>query len=299
MSVLWRSMLYVPAHVEKYVNSPRVFEADAVILDLQDSVPADAKADARDGVRRAAAAIAAGGPDVLVRINERPEMAEADIDASVGPDVTALVAPSVRDVSDVHRIDRWIGAAEVRNGVVAGSTKLLVLIESARGLLDMAAIAAASDRIAAINLGNEDLATDLGVEPTEEALAVSRQLLVIAAASAGIAPLGLIGSGADFSDPEAYRALAERSKAIGSRGASCIHPSQIAVLNAVFSPLESQLEWARRVVDGAAVAAQAGRGAFSVDGRMIDPPIIARAQNLLREAEAIKAKDARRAAMAT
>lgn len=290
MTLLWRSLQYVPAHVEKYVGSPRIREADAVILDLQDSVPVEAKTAARDAVAGAAAAITTDGPDVLVRINDRPDLAERDIEASVAPEVRALVVPNVRDVADVARVERLVVDAEARKGLAIGSTRLLILIESAEGLLQMTAIARASRRIAAINLGNEDLALDLGVEPTEEALAVSRQLLVIAAAAAGVTPLGLLASGSDFSDLDAYRALAERSRRMGFCGASCIHPSQIAILNAAFAPTEAEVAWARRVVDGVAAAEASGRGAFALDGRMIDAPIVARAAGVLARQAALSTR---------
>lgn len=290
MTLLWRSLQYVPAHVEKYVGSPRIREADAVILDLQDSVPVEAKTAARDAVAGAAAAIAADGPDVLVRINDRPDLAERDIEASVAAEVRALVVPNVRDVAAVARVERLVTEVEIRKGLTVGATRLLILIESAEGLLQMTSIARASERIAAINLGNEDLALDLGVEPTEEALAVSRQLLVIAAAAAGVTPLGLLASGSDFSDLDAYRALAERSRRMGFCGASCIHPSQIAILNAAFAPTGPEIAWAQRVVDGAAEAEASGRGAFALDGRMIDAPIVARAQGVLARQAALSTR---------
>ena len=118
---------------------------------------------------------------------------------------------------------------------------------------DLAAIAKASPRIVAINLGNEDFALDLGMEPDDDTLRMPRQQLVIAAAAAGIMPLGLMGVATRFDDLEAYRALALRSRRFGYAGATCIHPSQIAVLNAAFAPTEDELAWARRVVDGAEI----------------------------------------------
>lgn len=299
MTPLWRSLQYVPAHVDKYVSSPKIREADAVILDLQDSVPPDAKSWARSALPAAVQALAGQGPDLLVRINEDPDLAALDIATAVSADVEALVLPNVRTPADVLRIDALVGQREAALVLERRRTRLLVLVESAEGLTQLSAIARASSRITAINLGNEDLALDLGVSPTEEALSVARQLLVIAAAAAGVTPLGLVGSGTNFSDLDAYRALAERSRRLGSRGASCIHPSQIRILNEVFAPAPDELQWAERVVEAASEAARAGRGAFSLDGRMIDRPITARAEALLRQAEAVRTREARRAAMAT
>jgi len=168
--------------------------------------------------------------------------------------------------------------------VANGTVRLVVLIETAEGFLNMAAIAKASPRVVAINLGNEDFALDLGMEPDDDTLRMPRQQLVIAAAAAGIMPLGLMGVATRFDDLDAYRALALRSRRFGYVGATCIHPSQIAILNAAFSPTDEELAWARRVVEGAEQAP----GAFQIDGKMIDAPIIQRARHLILRSETIR-----------
>lgn len=286
MTVLWRSLQYVPAHIRKYVESERILAADAVILDLQDSVPAAAKDDARGMAVEAAATLAPKGPDILVRINTG-ETGFRDLEAVVGPAVSAIVVPDVRSPADVRALARKLDQIEAEKVLTAGATQLLLLVESAAGLTRMAAVARASSRIAALNLGNEDLAHDLGVKPDVAGLGVARQLLVIAAVAAGVTPLGLIESGAAFSDLQAYRALAERSRAAGSRGSSCIHPSQIEVLNEVFTPSQAERDWAERVLE-AAHSAPADRGAFALDGQMIDAPIVARAAAVLARHDAIR-----------
>jgi len=288
VTFVWRSLLYVPAHVEKFVSSPRIREADGVILDLEDSVPGDQKARAREAAAGAIRTLSQGRGDVLVRINDDPALAAADVAAVVRPGVRALVAPKVRNVDHVRVLNTLIDAAETANGVAAGTVRLVVLIETAEGFLNMAAIAKASPRVVAINLGNEDFALDLGMEPDDDTLRMPRQQLVIAAAAAGIMPLGLMGVATRFDDLEAYRALSLRSRRFGYAGATCIHPSQIAVLNAAFAPTEDELAWARRVIDGADAAAHDGKGAFQIDGKMIDAPIVARARNIVARAEVIR-----------
>lgn len=280
MTFLWRSLQYVPAHVEKYVRSERIHAADAVILDLEDSVPAEQKIAARAGLGNAIAAIADFGADVLVRVNDAVEWAADDISAAVQPGVCALVIPKVRDAAHVAQIEAEVGAAEAGSGLKPGSVRLLILIETAAAYLQMAAIAAASPRIVAINLGAEDFALDVGMQPSEETLSGPRQQVVIAAAAAGVMPLGLMGAGSDFSDLDAYRRLAERSRRFGFRGSSCIHPAQIDVLNAAFSPTDDEVKWAGQVLSAADEARRAGRAAFSLGGRMIDLPIVARAQQI-------------------
>lgn len=290
MTLLWRSLQYVPAHVEKYVASPRIHEADAIILDLEDSVPASEKAGARERLPAAVEIVGGSGADVLVRINADPELVDLDVEAAVRPGVRALVAPKVRSAAELRDLSDLIGKAEVRNGVVVGATRLLVLIETAEGFLDMAAIAAASPRIAALNLGAEDFALDVGLEPDEETLAMPRQQTVIAAAAAGVLPLGLMGQGTRYDDLEAYAALARRSRRFGFKGASCIHPSQIAILNEAFSPPAEACAWADRILAAAREAARDGRAAFSLDGRMIDPPIVARAAEIEQISKLIQNK---------
>ncbi len=294
MSPVWRSLQYVPAHVEKYVASPHIAAADAVILDLEDSVPADRKAIARAGLATAIPMVARAGADVLVRINDG-DMAAEDIAAAVQPGVAALVIPKVRDAARLKHLDRMVSDAEAGAGMAAGSVRFVVLIETADGFLDMLAIARATRRTVAINLGNEDFALDLGMEASDETLLMPRQQLVIVAAAAGIMPLGLMGSATRFDDPDAYRALALKSRRFGFVGSSCIHPSQIALLNEAFAPTAEQVVEARRLVQAAAEAGADGRGAFSIDGRMVDAPIVARAQALILRHQTIETRESARA----
>lgn len=293
MTLLWRSLQYVPAHVEKYVASPHIHEADAIILDLEDSVPASEKAGARERLPAAVEIAGGSGADVLVRINAEPDLLAADVEAAVRPGVRALVAPKVRSAAQVRDLSDLIGRVEARNGVAVGATRLLLLIETAGGFLDMAAIAAAGPRVAALNLGAEDFALDVGLEPDEETLAMPRQQTVIAAAAAGVLPLGLMGQGTRYDDLEAYGDLARRSRRFGFKGSSCIHPSQIPILNDAFSPSAEARAWADRVLAAAREAERAGRAAFSLDGRMIDPPIVARAVEVEQVSKLIQNKKKR------
>jgi len=174
---VWRSLQYVPAHVEKYVSSPHIATADAVILDLEDSVPADSKGLARAALARAIPTVAQSGADVLVRINDG-DMAAEDIAAAVRPGVSALVIPKVRDAAGLKHLDRLVADAEAAAGMASGSVRFVALIETADGFLDMAAIARATGRTVAISLGNEDFALDLGMEASDETLLMPRQQLV-------------------------------------------------------------------------------------------------------------------------
>jgi citrate lyase subunit beta/citryl-CoA lyase len=288
---VWRSLLYVPAHVEKFVASAHTRGADAVILDLEDAVPPAEKARARGLVASAAERVGQGGADVLVRING-PALAHDDIDAAVGPNVAALYLPKVESADEVRRLSDRIAAAEERAGAPEGKTRLVALIESATGWLNMASIAAADARLVALSLGSEDFCVDVGMEPSEETLMLPKQQLIITAASAGLMAFGVVGVNTNFADSEAYLAMARRSRRFGYSGSSAIHPSQVALLNAAFSPDAAEIAHAERVIAAAQEAERDGRGAVALDGRMIDAPIVTRAQALLARHRAILARAA-------
>lgn len=289
----WRSLIYVPAHVERFVSNARLGEADAVILDLEDSVPADQKATARDRLPTAVATIAAAGPDVLVRINDGAEGPD-DIAAAVQPGVAALVAPKVRSADQLVRIAERVSAAEEKVGLAQGAVRLIVLIETADGFMAMPDILRATPRTLGVILGAEDFAADIGMTADDVTLRGPRQQVIIAAAAAGVIPFGLMGAATRFDDLEAYGLLAAESKRFGYVGSTCIHPSQIAVLNAAFSPDAAELQWAERACAAFADAEAAGRGAVALDGRMIDAPVAARARALLSRHHAIEARTASR-----
>jgi citrate lyase subunit beta/citryl-CoA lyase len=279
----------VPAHVDKFVGSPKLAEADAVILDLEDSVPAEQKTQARDLLTGSVTTVLAAGPSVLVRINDGA-LGEDDIAAAVQPGVSALVIPKVRSAEQLRRIEERVAAAEVRGGLVDGQTRFLVLIETADGFMAMTDILRATSRTLGVNLGAEDFAADVGMVVDEATLRGPRQQVVIAGAATGVLPFGLMGATTRFDDLVAYRALAESSKRFGYVGSTCIHPSQIGVLNAAFSPSPDEVDWAHRVCAAFETARRDGRGAVALDGRMIDAPVAARAETLLARHTAIQTK---------
>lgn len=285
MTRLWRSLQYVPAHSAKHVASSRIQTADAVILDLEDAVPPHAKANARNGLAEAVTMVSRWGGDVLVRVNAVDDLLQDDIVAAVAAGVLGIVLPKADAPETVRKADELIAAAEAACGRAPGSVAMMVLVESARGLLAMHETLTASSRVRAVNLGNEDLALDLGVEPSEAALQYARQKMVVEAAAAGVTPLGLIGAATRYDDLSAYEALARRSRALGMTGSTCIHPAQIETLNTVFSPTPEEVRRAEEVM----AAAESGNGgAFGLDGVMIDLPAVRRARTILERNESLK-----------
>ncbi|WP_207536590.1 HpcH/HpaI aldolase/citrate lyase family protein [Sabulicella rubraurantiaca] len=270
----WRSLLYVPVVEERFVAKAAERGADAVILDCEDSIAPDRKEEARSTLASAVPCARPPGGDVLVRVNRPLAMAVADIEAAVAAGADGLVLTKVMGPEHVQLL------AELANP----GMKLIALVEEAKALPHLDAIARAHPALVALGIGGEDLATDLGAEATPDALDLPKRLGLIAARGAGILPLGFIGTVAGLSDPEGYRAMLRRSRALGFACATCVHPSQVAVINEEYGPCAEELDRARRMVLAFDAALAEGRGAVTFEGQMIDRPIVERAKALLRRA---------------
>ncbi|MEX2617311.1 MAG: CoA ester lyase [Alphaproteobacteria bacterium] len=287
---VWRSLLYVPVNVDRYVDKAHTRGADGVILDLEDSVTPSEKDHARTLILEAAVKVARNGADVLVRINRELELAVRDIEAAISPLVTALKLPKVQSADHVRLLAELVDSLEAKRGMRVGTTRLIPMVETANAFFSMDAIARASPRVATVLLGGEDFALDCGFEPDPEVYQYPKQQSLLAARAAGLTPMGLIGTVADFSDADAYRAVVRHSAKFGFEGASCIHPANVAVLNEEFSPKPEAVAYARRVVEGDKKAIAEGRGSWSLDGKMIDIPVVIRAQRLIARADRIAAR---------
>jgi citrate lyase subunit beta/citryl-CoA lyase len=290
---VWRSMLFVPVTVAKFVERAAERGADALILDLEDSVPAGEKQRGRDLVPQAAATVARNGADVVVRINRPWRQALRDIEAAVSPAVQALMLTKVESADHVGMIAEIVDELEAERDMVPGATKFVALIETAGAFFRMAEIARAHPRLVGLSVGAEDFALAVGMLPEAEGLFYPKQQMIIAARAAGILPLGFIGTVADFRDLDAFRAVIRRSRRLGFAGASCIHPSQVAILNEEYRPSAEELAKADRVVAAYDAATVAGIGAIELDGKMIDVPVVERAKQVLAQHRAIMAREAR------
>jgi len=293
---LWRSSLYVPVNVEKYVSKAHSRGADAIILDLEDSIAVADKASARELVADAAARVGRNGADVLVRINRPLELAVRDIESVVSPAVGALLLPKIDSASHVRLLAEVTAATEAKARMREGSTRFVVMVETAEAFPRMLEIAAAHQRNVGITLGGEDFALATGSEPDPDVLLYPKQQVVIAANAAGIMPLGVIGTVADYKDVEGYRAAIARSRRFGFVGAACIHPAIVPLLNAGFQPSEVEIERSERIITAFAEAERSGRASAEVDGKMIDIPVVERAKRLLARAERARAKQSQAAA---
>ncbi|WP_424139563.1 HpcH/HpaI aldolase/citrate lyase family protein [Roseomonas chloroacetimidivorans] len=280
---LWRSMLFVPANAPRFVSKAHTRGADAIILDLEDSVAPAEKATARAGLRQAVTTAGQAGADVCVRINRPLELAVADIEAAVGLGVAALVVPKVLGPEHLQLLEEVVAAGEAGAEMPVGATRFVALVEDADALQRIAAIARAP-RVVAVAVGGEDLATDLDAVPSADSLYVAKMLGIHAARAAGVLPLGSLGSVAELGDNEAFRAVLRRSRALGFACATCVHPGQVAAINEEYGPGPEALEKAHRVVEAFEAGLARGTGAVELDGRMIDLPVAERARRLLARA---------------
>ena len=290
----WRSSLYVPVNVEKYVAKAHQRGADAIILDLEDSIPVAEKAEARKLVPEAAARVAQGGADVIVRINRPLELAVRDIEAAVGPGVHALMLPKIDSASHLRLLGEVASVAEARGGVPDGATRFIPMIETAEAFPRAFEIAAGHPRNVGLTLGGEDFAMATGSLPDPDVFRYPKQHIVFAASAAGILPLGLIGTVATYSDLDGMRAVIRESRRFGFVGASAIHPAVVPLLNEGFRPGEDEVASARRVISGFEDAVRQGRASVEIDGKMVDYPVVERARRLLARSERARQADARR-----
>jgi len=297
LPLLDRSSLIVPLSSEKFIAKAHLRGADSITLDLEDGVAPNAKAAARERLASAVKEVSRGGARVKVRINRPLEMVVRDIEAAVIPGVWMLAIAKADSPGHVRLISEYVAKLEAERGLPPMSVKLSAAIETTAAFRQIYEIAAADPRLIMIGLGGEDFSAECGFDPTPEALFYPKQVTLFAAKAAGIAASGYMGSIADFSDLDAFRTIIRRSRRLGYRGGSCIHPDQVPVLNEEFSPTAQEVIDATAIVDESKVQFAKGVGAFPYKGKMIDKPVVDRAFEIVQVAAAIAAQTARTKAM--
>lgn len=281
---MYRSLLYVPANNERFVAKAADRGADAIILDLEDSIPLNQKADARAALAAAVPQCRRNGADVLVRVNRPIRLCLRDVEAAVAAGADVIKLAKTESAEHVRLIVEAIEDAEAEFNATK-PVKLIAMLEDPSAVLDARTIITASDRIIAAVSGSEDIATVLEAEPTPEVLRMPKQMVHMAAKAAGRFSFGMYGTVADYSDKDAIRGLIAEARRHGFDGASCIHPSVVELLNEGFSPSPEEIAYAQRVVDVLNDSEAKGLGAVSLDGKMIDKPVADRAKRLLAKAE--------------
>lgn len=277
-----RSKLFVPGARPELFAKALAGDADALSLDLEDSVPESRKDEARANIAAFVQSTAAlASPKlVVVRVNALDTIhLQADLAAITRTGVALINLPKVESALDIQSAVAMLERAEAANGV-GNPIGLLANIETPRGLRMAAEIAAAHPRVAGLQLGLADLFEPFGIDRRDPAN-VHAALYVVRMAAAEAGVFAWDAAFADIEDADGFRAEAGMARRLGYVGKTCIHPKQVALANEAFMPDSAQIEAARRVVAAAREAGHAGRGAFVVDGRMVDLPFLKRAEALL------------------
>jgi citrate lyase subunit beta / citryl-CoA lyase len=282
---LRRSRLYVPGSEPKYFVNAALHGADAIILDLEDSVHSSEKDAARLLVRNALRAVDFLQCERMVRINQLP-LGLHDLDEVVPESPDLILIPKVENPNQI--IEATVRIAEIKADYgVTRPVWLMPILESALGIENAFAIAKGSDKIVALTIGLEDYTADLGVVKTAtgaESL-YARQRVVNAAHAAGVQAIDSVFG--DVGDMDGLRAWGLTSRALGFEGMGCVHPLQIAVIHEAFAPSAAEIERARRIVAAYNEAQQNGLGVVSLGSKMIDPPVVQRALKLMARAQAM------------
>ena len=285
---VWRSILYVPGNVPKFIDKAHERGADCVLVDLEDSVQPAQKPEARAMLPETMNKVARGGADVAVRINRPMRLAVQDIEAAVRPGLAALFITKTESVQHLRLLDEVVTELEKERGLPVGGIGFGAMIEHPRALSQLHDIAEHAPRLIGMMLGGEDFALETGSVPSDETLELPKRMVAFAAQAHGVNMFGILGTVADYSDPDAYRKSAERARRFGFSGGTCIHPGLVAALNEAFTPKAEEVAYAKKLIEADKQAQAEGRGSFSVDDKMIDIPVIDRARKLLARHEAIE-----------
>lgn len=283
-----RSMLFLPGNNPNMLINGNCLGADAVIFDLEDAVSPAEKDAARILVRNTMRYMDFRGCEIIVRINSIDTVYwQADIDEILPYKPGLILLPKTGTASDVLAADAYITEMEKKLGMEPDTVGLMPLIETALGVENAFAIATASKRVKALFLGAEDLTADLQCKRTKEGREIehARTRLVVAARAAGVEVYDTPFT--DVNDDEGIVTDAQLAKALGFSGKASISPRHVEVINSVFSPTQKEVDYAYEVMEAIAQAKAQGKGAIALHGKMIDAPIVARAQRTIDMATAL------------
>ena len=275
-----RSRLYAPGNNPRLLIGLELHGADCVLVDLEDSVPLSEKQATRILVKHLLTAVKF--PEVWVRINPLDTYGRDDLAEILRGRPHGICLPKAESSADVISLSKAIEELESSYGISDGTTYIMPIIETARGVLHSEEIASADQRVAIVAFGAEDFTRDMGARRTEESLLFARSMIVTAAKAAGIQASDTVYSNLD--DEKGLIAEAKQARNLGFDGKGVINPRQIEPIHAVFSPTEKEIEEARQIVAAAEEAEEHGLGAIAIEGKMIDKPVLARAQQTLQVA---------------
>ena len=277
--MFWRSIMYVPGNTPSMIQSSMIYGADAIVLDLEDSVEENEKDSARNLVSYALKMLDFSGTDVFVRTNSvDSKHFLKDLAAVADTCIYGIRVPKVQKAEEIIYIDQSITKIEKELGLPAGKIKLMVSIESALGVLNIKEICLASQRLIGIAFGAEDFTYDMSIKRTKEGkeLAFARSVLALTARACGKIAIDCVFS--DTKDSEGLKKDCETAKSFGMTGKSVIHPGQVEAVNELFSPSVQEVDQARRVIEQ--YEKLGCPGVFSFEGNMVDLPVLKKYQRI-------------------
>jgi len=284
-----RSWLFMPGNKEKMLDKSLAIGTDAVVWDLEDGVPQADKPAARALIRAKLDTLplqtgeSSSPPQFYVRINGvTAGVFEEDLKAAVSNNLSGIMMPKVESPDEVRLIARTLATLEKERNIPVGSIKIIVTFETALGVIRAFEIASASDRVLGLCFGAEDYTLDLGTSRSREGseLFYARSTIAVTAAAVKAQVIDTVFS--DLNDEEGLSRECQLARQMGFTGKCAIHPKQLPIINRLFSPTERELDYARKVVAAYDKAQEAGLGVITVDGKMVDPPVVERSRQLLK-----------------
>ncbi|MBA0950069.1 citrate (pro-3S)-lyase subunit beta [Enterococcus gallinarum] len=288
MERLRRTMMFVPGANAAMLRDAPLYGADSIMFDLEDAVSLKEKDSARTLVHFALKTFDYSNVETVVRINSLEAGGAQDIEAMVLAGVEVIRLPKTETAQDILDVDAVITSIEKDNQIPVGTTKMMAAIESAEGVLNAREIAKASERLIGIALGAEDYVTNMKTKryPDGQELSFARNMILHAARAAGIAAIDTVYSNVD--NVEGFQNEVQQIKQLGFDGKSVINPRQIPLVNAIYTPTDKEIQNAKEVIWGIREAEAKGSGVISVNGKMVDKPIVERAQRVIALAKAAK-----------
>lgn len=273
--------MFVPGANAAMLRDAPLFGADSLMFDLEDSVSLKEKDTSRALVHFALRTFDYSSVETVVRINALDAGGEADIEAVVLAGVDVIRLPKTEDAQDIIDVEAVIERVERENGIEVGRTKMMAAIESANGVLNAREIAKASDRLIGIALGAEDYVTNMKTRryPDGAELSFARNMILHAARAAGIAAIDTVYS--DVNNTEGFQNEVRLIKQLGFDGKSVINPRQIPLVNEIYLPTEKEIQNAKEVIGAIREAEAKGSGVVSLKGKMVDKPIVERAERVI------------------
>ena len=281
-----RALLYMPGDNWKMITKSVTLGVDSICMDMEDGTAINKKAEARATIARALQELDFGASEKLARINSVGSGWEKDdIEAVLPYHPDGIVIPKVESFEQVEWASKIIEDAELKNGWKVNSIRILIGVETAKGILNLKEIAA-HPRLDAIIFGGEDFAASIGAVRTTDAveLLYARQAVIVACAAYDLQPIDIVTI--DYKDLEALKVESEFGARLGFSGKQVIHPNQVPVVQEAFTPSAEAITYARRIVETFEASQKEGKGAYSLDGKMIDMPLLKNAQKVLARAKA-------------